>query len=41
VVICCEGGALVEELDLGLEIGEATVEVDGLLAEDGKFGGEE
>jgi hypothetical protein len=41
-VVCSKGHAFAEPLGAGLGIGEAAVEVDGLLEEeDGKFGGEE
>jgi hypothetical protein len=40
-VVGSKGRAFAEKLGTGLGIGEATVEVNGLLAEDGEFGGEE
>jgi hypothetical protein len=40
-VVCSEGLAFAEELGTGLGIGEAAVEVNSLLTEEGKFGGEE
>jgi hypothetical protein len=37
----CKGRAFAEKLGVSLGVGQATVEVDGLLAEDGEFGSEE
>jgi hypothetical protein len=40
-VVGSKGRAFVEKLGAGLGVGEAAVEVDGMLTEDGEEGGEE
>jgi hypothetical protein len=40
-MVGCKGHAFAEKLGAGLGVGQAAVEVDDLLAEDGEFGSEE